>query len=67
MRVQEESVATAKSRAIDLQIEADKLEAQKNRTPVRILLLGKPPSVFQFDRSPPMGMFLAGVVLKLRY
>jgi guanine nucleotide-binding protein G(i) subunit alpha len=44
MRVQEESVAAAKSREIDLQIETDKLEAQKNRTPIRILLLGKPSS-----------------------
>ena len=40
MRIQEESNAMAKSRAIDLQIEADKLEAQKNRTPIRMLLLG---------------------------
>jgi hypothetical protein len=40
MRIQEENNATANSRAIDLQIEAEKLEAQKNRTPIRILLLG---------------------------
>lgn len=40
LRIQEESVAAAKSRAIDLQIEAEKLEAQRNRPPTRILLLG---------------------------
>jgi guanine nucleotide-binding protein subunit alpha len=40
MRVQEENIAAAKSREIDLQIETGKLEAQKNRTPARILLLG---------------------------
>jgi len=40
MRTQEESIAAAKSREIDLQIETDKLEAQRNRTPIRILLLG---------------------------
>jgi len=40
MRIQEENNATAMSQAIDLQIEAEKLEAQRNRTPIRILLLG---------------------------
>ncbi|KAF9652419.1 G-protein alpha subunit [Thelephora ganbajun] len=41
MRVQEENIAAAKSREIDLQIETDKLEAQKKRKPIRILLLGE--------------------------
>ena len=41
MRIQEENVATAKSRAIDLQIEADKQEVRENRPPIRILLLGQ--------------------------
>ena len=40
MRIQEENIAAAKSREIDLQIEAEKLEVQRNRTPIRILLLG---------------------------
>jgi guanine nucleotide-binding protein subunit alpha len=40
MRIQEENMATSKSREIDLQIETTKLEAQKNKTPIRILLLG---------------------------
>jgi hypothetical protein len=42
LRLQEENVAAAKSREIDLQIEREKLEAQKNRRPIRILLLGQP-------------------------
>ncbi|KAF9649291.1 G-alpha-domain-containing protein [Thelephora ganbajun] len=40
-RIQEENVAAAKSREIDLQIKTDKLEAQKKGGPVRILLLGQ--------------------------
>ncbi|KAF9649288.1 G-alpha-domain-containing protein [Thelephora ganbajun] len=40
-RIQEENIAAAKSQEIDLQIEKDKLEAQKKRRPVRILLLGQ--------------------------
>ena len=53
MRIQEENSAADKSREIDLQIETDKLEAQKNRTPIRILLLGQPPSVFHLPRDAP--------------
>jgi hypothetical protein len=40
VRVQEENVAAARSREIDQQIEREKLEAQKKRRPIRILLLG---------------------------
>lgn len=40
MRIQEENIAADRSREIDLQIEAEKLQAQKTRTPIRILLLG---------------------------
>lgn len=41
IRVQEENAAAAKSREIDQQIERDKVEAQRNRRPIRILLLGQ--------------------------
>lgn len=40
MRIQEENIAAAKSREIDEQIESEKAEVQKNRRPIRILLLG---------------------------
>ena len=60
VRIQEENFAAAKSREIDLQIETERLEAQKNRTPIRILLLGQLPFTF-------CGLALAAVVLELRY
>jgi len=53
MRIQEENVAAAKSREIDLQIEAERLEAQKNRTPIRILLLGQPSFTFHLCGVAP--------------
>jgi len=56
MRVQEENNAAAKSREIDLQIERERLEAQKRRTPIRMLLLGEPSFAF----CPPRGCFRGG-------
>ena len=42
IRIQEEGMAAAQSREIDLQIETEKVEAQKNRRLIRMLLLGQP-------------------------
>ena len=55
MRIQEENFAAAKSREIDLQIETERLEAQKNRTPIRILLLGQLPFTFHLLRARSRG------------
>lgn len=66
MRIQEESIATDKSREIDLQIETDK-QAQKNRTPIRILLLGQPPSIFHLPREYSRGGHVQATLLMWIY